>query len=568
MTSSPIRGAANRLCLTLSALAGLPAATAHADCADDLVQQVFAHHAASQSFDSKLAMQAWFCEGASDAFLSQQPTLPTGTDDVAGWTTLLDEITPDTEVSPDPVGSTDVAQFRTDNCPAAGGNRLIHALGRVATDTEFDDFQACHAAEIDAANNTSPFFDLNLACSGQQRGDGTLELSVQGFHADHANAVSDLGNLVFTLDNLTAVEDYTTATIASGEAGLFEFSVDDPTLDASVSMEGAADTEFGPVFYYCDIEVGDFFSTSTPYVVGPEAECAFEPPIVGTTECPNGTLEQACIDGRWQDTDTCVVQNVDLNITTTSRSGGTGSVRLPDGSDCDGSCTFDAQQGSEVRLVAVGTNSSQASWTGCDSVVGDECFVQMDAARSVSVEFTGYARLTVNMSGTSTRRVRMPSGEICSSSPCVEFVERGTTAALKARPMGGNTGMHNVYWSGCTSSDNRDCSVQMTSNRTINLTMNRGQFLRFEQDGPGDVRMPDGSMCESSICFRVVDFGRNTQLVAVPSAGHRVQWTGCDSTSGNTCNLRPNDAVEEVSAKFVRRWPIFFPVKPLLKHTP
>jgi hypothetical protein len=307
MKSRDIQGTAKRLCLLLPAACAFPAGIARADaCEDTLVQQVFVHHAADSTPDSKMALKAWLCEGASDAFLSQQTALPAGAADLAAWNTLLGAIDGDTDISTTPVGTADVGLFRANNCPDPAAGHLIHALGRVATTAEFEAWHGCDAAATALANGGAKTFDLDLSCAGQQTATGNLVLSVRGFDSTQASATTPLRNFVIGRTNLTQVSASTE--ILSGQSGTFEFSVDDATLESSVTLHGTANSPFGEVPYYCNLDTESRTLVFSPYVVPPEAECAFDANRPGTTSCPGGgTLEQMCEDGAWVDSTVCVI---------------------------------------------------------------------------------------------------------------------------------------------------------------------------------------------------------------------------------------------------------------------
>jgi uncharacterized repeat protein (TIGR01451 family) len=77
-------------------------------------------------------------------------------------------------------------------------------------------------------------------------------------------------------------------------------------------------------------------------------------------------------------------------------------------------------------------------------------------------------------------------------------------------------------------------------------------------DGDGVVTSSDGGInCDSTIgdpeltdCFEVYDEGTDVTLTATPNEGSTfVQWTGCDSTEGNTCFVTMNDE-RTVNAEF------------------
>jgi hypothetical protein len=304
-----VRRTAKQVCAAVVAIGASQAGAAQAACPtlDDLVKQVFTEHAKGATPDSKTAVRTWFCEGASDAFLSQQATLPTSTSDLPAWNALFSAVDANTVISstpPTPAGAAAVAQFRQKNCPNPAKNQLVHTLGRVATEAQFEAFRVCDAEKTENENRNSNNWDLDLSCVATEV-DGKVEFSVMGFDAQIWGVNKPLHNLSFTMENVKPV-NYSQETIESGEDKIFSFEIDKPNRDASIALSGVLDTPGDATYYFCNLEVGEDSSRSIPYGIPPKAECAFEPNRPGPTACPRGKLEQACVDGTWVDTDKCV----------------------------------------------------------------------------------------------------------------------------------------------------------------------------------------------------------------------------------------------------------------------
>jgi hypothetical protein len=543
MTYGISRKRGTRLVFGLSLLGASQAASARADCTDDLVQQVFAVHAQDPSPDSRVAMHAWLCEGASDAFLSEQVSLPTGPGDLAAWNALFGAIDQDTEISDEPVGPANVTQFRSANCASPSKHFLVHALGRVATAEQFEAWHTCDAAATVAANATSLYYDLDLSCAGRQLPNGNLAFSVRGFSAGDSGVSSPLRNLDFALHNLIPVADYEGAEIAPDESGSFEFEVPDPLSEASIAMTGSAATEYGEegeeLYFFCNLDIGEVTSSSTPYGLPREVECAFEEPRVGTTACPAGRFREECVNGQWQDTTTCVADRLNLTVTTSSQSGASGSVLLPDNTPCVGSCTVQADKLSTVRLRATPASGSRVTWAGSCVLEGNDCLVTMNAATSVSAVFSRTSSLTVVVGGSGSGSVTSPSGETCSrGSTCEWSVDPTRMLELRANPSA-NT---RVTWSGCTpSADQLRCTLPATTSasRTVSVTLTGRVTItaKIAGNGVGEVRMPSGADCFGASCTETVDKGSSVELMAIPDSGNRVTWTGCSSMSGGRCTV-------------------------------
>jgi hypothetical protein len=78
-------------------------------------------------------------------------------------------------------------------------------------------------------------------------------------------------------------------------------------------------------------------------------------------------------------------------LTVAKDGAGSGTVvSAPAGIDCGASCAADFALGSSVTLTATpAAGSTFASWTGCDSVAGNECTVSVGGARAVTASFAG-----------------------------------------------------------------------------------------------------------------------------------------------------------------------------------
>ena len=79
-----------------------------------------------------------------------------------------------------------------------------------------------------------------------------------------------------------------------------------------------------------------------------------------------------------------------LNLTVNRVDLGSGTVTSnPAGIDCGSTCSVLYASGTTVTLAATpGLLSGFGGWTGCDSVSGNTCTVNMNSARSVTADFT------------------------------------------------------------------------------------------------------------------------------------------------------------------------------------
>ena len=149
------------------------------------------------------------------------------------------------------------------------------------------------------------------------------------------------------------------------------------------------------------------------------------------------------------------------------RSGpGTGTVTSsPPEIDCGATCSAHFADGTVVTLTATASaGSTFSSWSGCDSVSGNQCTVSMTADRTVTATFVPVQRtLSVNKSGSGTGTVTSsPAGISCGATCSAQFAN-GTSVTLTATP---TAGFFNG-WTGCDSVNGNQCTVSMTANRTV-----------------------------------------------------------------------------------------------------
>src|SRR5207244_4126354 len=104
-------------------------------------------------------------------------------------------------------------------------------------------------------------------------------------------------------------------------------------------------------------------------------------------------------------------------------------------------------------------------WSGCQSVSGAVCTVQMTQARTVAVTFTPIA-YTLTVSPAPSNGTVTGLGIGCPGD-CSESVASGTSVALTASAA---AGYQLGVWSGCQSVSGVVCTVQMTQARTVAVT--------------------------------------------------------------------------------------------------
>jgi alpha-tubulin suppressor-like RCC1 family protein len=234
---------------------------------------------------------------------------------------------------------------------------------------------------------------------------------------------------------------------------------------------------------------------------------------------------------------------------------GSGSVgSAPAGIDCPATtCSALFNSGSQVTLTATpGGDSLFSGWTGCDSVSGATCTVAMSGARSVAASFERQRfALTAATSGDGSGTVTSSPVGIDCPSACSLTLVSGSHLTLTAAP-----GVNSLFsgWTGCDSVSGATCTVTMASARSVTAAFVLQRFaLTVTKNGIGKgtvTSSPGGVNCGADCSG---DFVVNTTVTLTPTANLGsifLGWTGCDSTSGNTCTVRMN-AAKSVNANFL-----------------
>jgi len=153
-----------------------------------------------------------------------------------------------------------------------------------------------------------------------------------------------------------------------------------------------------------------------------------------------------------------------LSVTLAGRGMGTVNSN-PEGIACGTDCSETYLNGSAITLTAIpAAGSTLTGWSGCDVVSGLTCTVTMNASRSVTPTFERIYTLTVTKTGVGTGTVASsPAGINCGTACSAAYLD-GTTVTLTATPS-----MLSVFigWTGCDSSSDTTCTVNMSSAKTI-----------------------------------------------------------------------------------------------------
>ena len=244
-----------------------------------------------------------------------------------------------------------------------------------------------------------------------------------------------------------------------------------------------------------------------------------------------------------------------LSVATTGS--GTGNITSsPAGINCPATtCSANYSSGTTVTLTAAAASGSTfTSWSGCDSTSGNTCTAVMNSAKSVTATFTAVQQtLNVTKAGTGGGAVNSSPAGINCGTTCTATYNNGTSVTLTATPDGTSTF---TSWSGCDTTSGNTCTVAMTATRNVAATFTTTQrVLTVNRTGTGTgtvTSSPSGINCGSTCTANYANNTAVTLTAAADSSSTFGGWTGCDSTSGNTCNVTmTSDKTVSVTFTFV-----------------
>ena len=303
------------------------------------------------------------------------------------------------------------------------------------------------------------------------------------------------------------------------------------------------------------------FSTGQTYVYNPDT-------IVTLTPKPYaGYIFSAWGGGGCSGSGPCqLTMNADYNLTmtftklptlTVTKSGNGKISSSPSGIDCGSACSAPFNSGASVTLTAnPDTGYTFAGWSGACSGTG-ACTVTMNSNQSVSANFsaavvpTTYS-LGVTKVGNGTI-TSTPSGINCGST-CSFAYTQGSSVSLAATPDSGYTFSG---WSGaCTGT--AACNVTMSAAQTVAATFTAlpNVFSKITVTRPTlGVIASDVAKINCGIkavaCSNSLQQGTVITLTAAPKAGYYTKgWSGCTSSTGDSCVLTIGGAPMGVSATF------------------
>ena len=234
-------------------------------------------------------------------------------------------------------------------------------------------------------------------------------------------------------------------------------------------------------------------------------------------------------------------------LTATKNGTGTGTISGTGLTCTSNTCTGAYDYNASVTLAAApATGSTFTGWNGCDSTLSNTCTVSMSAAKSVTATFTlATETLTATKTGNGTLSA---AGLTCAGNTCSGTYSYNTPVTITATASSGSTC---TSWTGCDSTSGTTCIVAMTSARSVTATFTGNQTLTATKNGTGTGALSaTGLTCAGNTCTGSYPYSSPVTITAAAATGSALTgWTGCDSSSGNTCIVTMTSA-RSVTATF------------------
>jgi hypothetical protein len=164
--------------------------------------------------------------------------------------------------------------------------------------------------------------------------------------------------------------------------------------------------------------------------------------------------------------------------------------------------------------------------------------------------------LSVSKAGTGSGTVTSSPAQIDCGATCSAYFDSGTVVTLTATPA---TGSNFTSWDGCDTVSGATCTVTVNAAKSVTATFTVQTFsLNVTKTGllQGSVTSTSSPPSSNQIncgstCSATYNYGTVVTLTA--QAGFLALftgWSGCDSSSGNTCTVTMT-AAKSVTANFL-----------------
>jgi hypothetical protein len=248
-------------------------------------------------------------------------------------------------------------------------------------------------------------------------------------------------------------------------------------------------------------------------------------------------------------------------LTVTKEGTGSGTVvSSPAGIECGATCTAAFTEGSKVTLTASPSAGSLfVSWKGCEKggVLGRQCTVTMDKAKTVNAKFLTAYDVTVNRVGSGLGKVSSsPGGVLCLSncSSTTAAFKEGTSVTLSAAP---SKNFVFTEWTGdCSGAgpcslgslgEDKEVGAKFTEVAKHLLTVNKSG------GGQGTAKSNLAGINCGATCSTMASAyyqGAVVELTATPGKGSAFGgWSGAGCSGTGTCTVTMS-AAKSVTAEF------------------
>jgi hypothetical protein len=218
---------------------------------------------------------------------------------------------------------------------------------------------------------------------------------------------------------------------------------------------------------------------------------------------------------------------------------------IPPGIDtCSTSCSAIYDKDSVIELNPVlpfTAPTDSISWTGCNSVSGDTCYVTLNTSKTVTAFFHSSIQYTLTVVVIGHGSVSH-APEIDCGTTCVAQFDAGRSVVLSAVE---DLGSKIEGWDYGACGESLNCSVTMTSDLTVTVTFidmpPQELTVNITGDGIGRVTSdPAGIDCDTGTCTAFFPYGQNVTLTAVPDAVTEDifgGWSGDCTTTNPVCKI-------------------------------
>jgi hypothetical protein len=215
--------------------------------------------------------------------------------------------------------------------------------------------------------------------------------------------------------------------------------------------------------------------------------------------------------------------------------------------------------GTSITLTAPLTagTTSFSSWSDCDSSSGTSCTVTMTANKTVTAKYTSTAyNLSVKSSGAPGVLISSSPATYSGTTDYIKFdIAPGTPITLTAPSTIPGIAIFSG-WSGCNASSGVNCTINMTSTKSVTANYAPAYNLSVNSSGAAGVPIsssPATYAGTTNYTKSTLPSGTTIILTAPPTAGTAIfsSWSGCSSTSGANCTVKMT-SMKSVTARYAQ----------------